>query len=238
MFVFRNFLEHSIPIIENRVGHFDWRFYRMNICVIIFGSLLMFCIMLGCGEASEQIMQSEIHPEMSENSGRAIGSDDFPAAPAASPTSWHALSQSERNQKILDRAYKDLGKNLGIPDGRCKTWVQAVVQSASGGQVYPPKNDKLKDRWINDPKNTDSEYCIGRCAPITSARPGEIVQVRWKKHVNPPDNLHTFIVVSVNASTITVIDSNRKNNTTVRDEPINIDKFKANADSFSIYYIL
>ena len=197
--------------------------------------LLIFS-MIGCGEDSPSILKPETQPTVFEDDPI---SDDMPAAPAALSTSWHALSQSQRNQKILDRAYKDLGKNLGDPAGQCKTWVQAVVYGASGGKVYPPKTDmKHKDRWIDDPENTDSEYCIGRCGPITSARPGEIVQVRWKEnYVDPPLNLHTFIVVSVSASTITVIDSNRKNKTTVRDEPLNIDEFKANADSFSIYYI-
>lgn len=214
----------------------------MRILIVIFASLLMFSV-IGCGEESEEIFASEVAPETSENDRLATGVNDVPAAPALSKIepaqhlSWHALPQSKRNQKILDRAYKDEDKYVGDEKnnltGQCKAWVQDVVYSASDGAVYPPKTDMdFKDRWY------ESKYCIGRCAPITSARPGEIVQVRWKEsYVKPPENLHTFIVVSVNASTITVIDSNAKNNKTVYERELKTSEFNENADSFSIYYI-
>lgn len=204
---------------------------RFQRAVGIFVALLMISV-VGCGEESEPILEPERHLELSENSVLATGAEDVPAAPALHEPlmhrEWHDLSQSQRNQKILQRAYQDLGQKKG----QCKPWVQDVVFAASNGAVYPPKNHPLKDRWRNDPKNTDSEYCIGRCGPITSASPGEIVQVRWKANVNPPDNLHTFIVVSVNAS-----DSNGKNKQSVRKRTLQTSNFNKIADSFSIYYI-
>ena len=155
-------------------------------------------------------------------------------------TSWHDLSQTKRNERILDRAYEDEDK-FG---GWCKEWVQDIVFDASNGAVYPPPNHKKKDRWKHDPKKyPGSKYCIGRCGPITSARPGEIVQIRWKTSYVPlPNNLHTFIVVSVNSSSITVIDSNGKNKKIVRERELPIHYFDgsedAKAESFHIYYIL
>ena len=229
----------------------------MRILFVCCASLLV-CSLVGCGGESEQILAPDVAPGASENSGFATGADAAPAAPALSKIilaqwlSWHALPQTDRNQKILDRAYKDLGKYLGDPEdwrpGQCKTWVQDVVFAASNGAVQLPLNHPEKDRWIDDPENTDSEYCIGRCGPITSARPGEIVQVRWKTSFSaPPRDLHTFIVVSVNATTITVIDSNWIGGNeidrmcyrekTVREHSIDISTFNDNAKSFTIYSI-
>ena len=220
----------------------------MKILGFIIAAVLIFSLW-GCGETSEQILQPETPPEMSENSERATGDDAVPAAPPwhaplclPEPLmcmEWHELSQSQRNQKILERAYKDLHQKTK----ECKAWVQDVVYSASNGDVYPPITDmNHKDRWIDDPEKTDSEYCIGRCASIRSAKPGEIVQLRWKESYVPlPNNLHTFIVVSVNASTITVIDSNAENRQIVSERELPISDFDgsddAKVDSFSIYTI-
>ena len=203
-------------------------------------SLLIFC-MIGCGEDPSSILKSETQPAVSPAVFEdVLISDDAPAAPRMClPRSlmcmeWHELTQTQRNRKILERAYQDLDQKKK----ECKEWIQDIVFNASDGEVYPPQNHILKDRWIDDPENTNSEYCIGRSGPITSARPGEIVQVRWKEsYKKPPRNLHTFIVVSVNALTITVIDSNAEDQKIVRERDMNISNFDKIADSFSIYYI-
>lgn len=215
----------------------------MRIFFVLFASLLM-CSMVGCSGESEQILAPDVAPETSENSGFATGPDDAPAAPRLWCPGWHALSQAERNQKILERAYEDLGKYVGDPNnditGQCKAWVQVVVYAASNGEVQLPLNHPTDfSRWIDDPENTDSEYCIGRRGSILSAKPGEIVQVQWKDtYKEGPNNLHTFIVVSVNFFKITVIDSNWEEDRTVREHEIFTYQFDNDmAESFTIYSI-
>ena len=222
----------------------------MRIFFVLFASLLM-CFVVGCGEESEQkLLAPDVTPETYENSEFATVTDNAPAAPSLSkimPTqclSWHALPQVDRNQKILDRAYRDEDKYVGDPNnwltGQCKAWVQVVVYAASNGEVQLPLNHPTDfSRWIDDPENTDSEYCIGRRGSILSAKPGEIVQVRWKDtYKEGPNNLHTFIVVSVNFFKITVIDSNWEEDRTVREHEIFTYQFDNDmAESFTIYSI-
>ena len=199
-------------------------------------SILLIVSMIGCGDDTSEILQPEVEPVASPE---VIG--DAPAAPRAIPAipmwaDWDETTQYQRAQRMIREARKSVGK-FG---GQCKAFVSNIVWEASKGAVRLPLNDtELKDRWLDDPKNPNSEHCVGRRGVlITSARRGEIVQVRWKEnHVGPPNNLHTFFVVSVNEDTITVIDSNWGNDEMVREWDMNIADFNEMADSFTIYTI-
>ena len=209
-------------------------------------SLMIFC-MIGCGEDSSSILKPETQPAVSPAVFEDVPiSDDAPAAPPMClpkplmcmvppqpvDLEWHELTQTQRNRKIIDRAYEDLKVEVGRS---CKEWVYDVVLSASGGKVKLPWNDPdAKDRWL------DSEFTEGRTTSITTAKPGEIVQIRWKKGIGDPHNLHTLIVVSVGPNDITFIDSNWHGDEMVDDQTRSISIFEGDnawAKSFTIYTI-
>ena len=210
----------------------------------VFSFLLIFCV-IGCGEDSASILQPETQPAVSPVAFEDVPiSNDVPAAPRMCPVipmcvmppqsvdlGWHEISQVQRNRKIIDRAFEDLGKR----GGQCKAWVYHVVLSASGDKVRLPRNNMaVKDSWF------DSEFAEGRKASITTAKPGEIVQIRWKEHIAPPWNLHTLIVVSVDPHEITFIDSNWKGDEMVGERTKKISIFEGDnawAESFTIYTI-
>lgn len=217
--------------------------------------LLIFC-MIGCGEDPSSILKSETQPAVSPAVFEdVLISDDAPAAPlmcivprepvACVDGGWHEVTQVQRNQKILQTAeeewnnfkkLKESGEPIA-PYGSCKVWAYKVVVSASGGKVRLPLNHPdFKDRWL------DSQFAEGRKASITTAKPGEIVQIEWKRKegVGDSDNIHTLIVVSVGPDDITFIDSNWHKDEMLGKRTKSISFFEgdnASAKSFTIYTI-
>lgn len=164
------------------------------------------------------------------------GHDDFlRSAQALTPAQWHAMTQAQRNQQILNRAYQDNGRYVGL---NCKQWVQAVVPSASAYAVtVPPTNSSPNDwYWQHGPYVVQ----VPQPASILWAQPGWIVQMRMVA-VSGGFIPHTAIVVSVYGNIITFIDSNYYSSTyplTVRVHSMTDTEFysKVSGYQFTMYY--
>lgn len=115
---------------------------------------------------------------------------------------WQTLSQSQRNQEIVNRAWQEIGKYYSPPDGECKEWARAVVKYASVKHVNLPSNSPAPNDWYwqYDP----SGHTSGQCMYIAYAGAGQIVQMKYSSNGRP----HTAIVVANNGSRITFIASN------------------------------
>ncbi len=146
---------------------------------------------------------------------------------------WHDLSQAQRNQAIIDRAYQDDGDLVGVS---CKEWVRTVVTEASNYSIIIPSNDDYPCSWRTD--QTYSQYCIGRCGYIQWANPGEIIQMVFNNGTP-----HTAIVVEKTATTITFIESNWDNTPNdysdvyVKPREVTFTEFNNSIQCFSIYFI-
>ena len=66
------------------------------------------------------------------------------SAQAFTAAQWHAMTQLQRNQLILQRAYQDNNRQVGL---NCKQWVQVVVPSASAYAVTVPQTNPSPYDW-------------------------------------------------------------------------------------------
>lgn len=197
---------------------------------VFFICLLIFC-MVGCGGDTEDRVNTEI------------------GGPPTEYVEWHTISQPERNQRIINRAIKDLNFDVDLS---CKEWVREVVKDASNGHVIIPSNIGSGDRWT-----TDTEHLYGWGAAyhsstyIMSSHPGSIVQIQWKDNNNIKQglNIHTAIVLDVSLTHVTFIESNYDGTPEVADDPKNSpefvkirretpEDFHQRVKSFTIYYVL
>jgi hypothetical protein len=129
---------------------------------------------------------------------------------------WKALSQTSRNQLILDRTAKDIGKVVGI---QCKPWVSKVVLEAS-------TNVASVTQTVTSPTDmtTNAEgwalyqphaYAIGMSSNIRDVQPGWIVQMRLHNSTSHAfTNPHTAIVVGKTSTGVNFVDSNFVNHKT------------------------
>lgn len=113
----------------------------------------------------------------------------------AAMAGWHDLSQSQRNQAIVDRAVQDNNVCVGQS---CKEWVRTVVYSASGGAVTIPSTVDPPGCWWNY-----GSYVASGSTRIEWVSPGEIIQMRLRSGI-----VHTSIVVSMSPYGVTLIESN------------------------------
>lgn len=161
---------------------------------------------------------------------------------ALTPAQWRALTQSARNQAIVDRTFQDLGKNVGI---ECKPWAQRVVSQAStnvatlGLTVTSPTNQTLNPwGWGLEQPHA---YTVGVSTGIQNVQPGWIVQMRVPLSgggITP----HTAIVLGRSSTEISWIESNWRHDTTVRIRTQTFDEFLAQVQrdgeyQYSVYYI-
>lgn len=163
--------------------------------------------------------------------GSAVLSGLPEVASATGVNSWHRLTQTDRNQRIINTAYQDLGRRRG----QCKTWIQEVVLRASQVHVPLPLNATSPNNWYweSDPYN----HAIGMSMRLENVPVGNIIQMRLQNGTP-----HTAIVAGRTRDGVTFLESNRHNNDeTVRLEPITYKKFYGDlgpARLFSVYYIL
>lgn len=113
---------------------------------------------------------------------------------------WRGLSQIERNQAILDRAYRDLDRNVGV---QCKEWAQRVVSAASRGVAVVPLTAPDATGWYW----RAGKYATRVYTNIRNVRPGWIVQMNLRL-TNGGTGPHTAIVVGVAASGVYWVESN------------------------------
>ena len=144
----------------------------MRILFVLFASLLM-CSMVGCGNDEDE-------------------KDEKGALPRI--VIWHALEQSERNQKILQVALDDYSENVGVS---CKEWVRDVIEEATDNHVKVPSNTSTGDGWKPDPEGHVIRYRHNARPALLNTAPGDIVQMQWKAGVGSSDsdyNMHTAII--------------------------------------------
>lgn len=157
---------------------------------------------------------------------------------------WKAASQSTRNQMILDRAARDIGRYVGI---QCKPWVSKVVSDASSGTatvsptVTSPWNTKVDPYgWALSPS---SAYTIGMSTDIRNVQPGWIVQMRLHNPVTHAFTYpHTAIVAGRTTTGVNFVDSNYVATNTVGTHFMTFADFEAKtyengAYQYSVYYI-
>lgn len=170
----------------------------------------------------------------------------------AQATSWHSMTQSQRNEAIISRAIQDNGKNTGM---QCKVWVQNVVYSASsaysalGGPVSLPQNqpDPNMYKWYPG----QYVFCVTQnmCVPIENAQRGWIVQMYFKTLSNGHISPHTMIIEKMYPTSMDVIDCNftPSGGTTVNRRNMTFQYFYDHSSdfygntyrySYNLYYIL
>ena len=140
---------------------------------------------------------------------------------------WAVMSQAQRNQEIVWRAWQDIGKS----GGECKEWVQNKVAQASYGHVWLPLNNPSPDYyWVYDPH----QHAIWMSMSIESAQPGNVIQMHLKSTNGP----HTAIVYAVNSSGMTLIESNFWNHDgIVHVRTVSFSDFKTQVSAYTVYPI-
>jgi len=155
----------------------------------------------------------------------ATGTEDDLGSTSQALTGWHDLSQSARNQAIVDEtAYWDDG-DWG---DQCKVWVQTIVNDASGISGLIPTNNGTC-YW------NYGSYVVGRSAYIHTALPGEIIQMTLNG-----GGPHTAIVIANGPSSITFRESNwcSGNCELVGTRTVSHSTFYSQVSCYTIYYVL
>jgi hypothetical protein len=153
------------------------------------------------------------------------------SAAFALSTSWHDLSQSERNQRILSDGHEDLNDDVGVS---CKIWVRNIVREASGNLVTIPSTKSNGYQWYSHP----DVYAVPQPSPVEWVTPGCIIQMKWRNQ-NGTTYPHTAIVVSKNSSGMTWIDSNWNGDQVVRTHFVSYSQFYTAVQGYryTLYYI-
>ena len=163
---------------------------------------------------------------------------------------WNELSQTERNQRIIDEALGDFRKNVGVS---CKVWVQNVVRNASDGNVGIPLNNEDGSGWRTDPNGTtfgDGKVALFRQNQnpiLLNISPGAIIQIKWKEGFasdDPKYNIHTAIILHVLEDIGAIfIESNYDTPKNEADASVGIrfvseKEFEKQVEAYSIYYVV
>jgi len=151
------------------------------------------------------------------------------ATATAAIAGWHGLSQSQRNNHIVTRASRDLGRNVGV---ECKEWVRNVVRGVSNVNIPSNANNYT---W----STVSSNHCVRMLKPfpISWVQRGQIIQMEWRSRsgtIYP----HTATVLSNNGTTMTWIDSNWLGDTTVRTHEVSVRNFELRVGTnYNVYEI-
>lgn len=117
---------------------------------------------------------------------------------------WHnILTQAGRNAAIRTAAEKYPNGAYG---GECKMWVQNVVWTASGCNVWLPANS-FTCEWAWMPSQWVETVACDEWNGVPFY-PGQIVQAQVRTSTWPFTSPHTMIVLAADATSITVIESN------------------------------
>ncbi len=168
-------------------------------------SLLLAVCLLSLMAGCEKQEQSVTAPAESVQVDQPDLSAPSEQAEKAGPTLadkawWRGLSQTARNQAILERAWQDNGRNVGL---NCKQWVTKVVLEASKAVVNLPRTLPDGNGWYFD----TSPYTVSMSANIRNSQPGWIVQTNWKT-ASGGTTPHTLIVAGRGPTGVYVIESN------------------------------
>ena len=117
---------------------------------------------------------------------------------------WSQMTHAQRTEAIITRANQDNG--YVFPNLECKTWVQTVVTSASGGAAVIPQNQNNYTWYTNSSVAWPSQYS---CIPVENAQRGWMIQMSFR---NTSDhsiiNPHTIIIENVYSTYMDIIDCN------------------------------
>lgn len=180
---------------------------------------LILAVFSGCSKEKDVNISNESMSQFQEQSPRLKVS--------STSSTWHSLTQVQRNQAILVRAYQDNGVWV---KKNCKEWASAVVASASGGATTLPLTDPSDWYWAA------SSYVEGRSALLQVAQPGELVQMKLVS-----GGPHTAIVYSITSSQVTFIESNwckPATCLTVNLRTITFATFYSQVSNYTLYKIL
>lgn len=137
---------------------------------------------------------------------------------------WHDLTQDQRNQAIVNRAFND----LYTYQGSCKVWAQNVVWSASSNAVWLPTTIDPPGCFWNY-----SSYVISVSTNIRYVLPGQILQMHLKS-----GNIHTAIVSGVYSNGVVFIESNWFGDGYVNLRYVSFTDFENQVGCFSVNYVL
>jgi len=142
---------------------------------------------------------------------------------------WHDLTQTQRNQAIIDEAQS---WTTGDDGGQCKEWVRTVVLNASGNLVNIPSNDGYCE-WGYD------AYVKERNVDIMSVTAGDLVQMTLSSAYG--SGPHTLVVLWRGLSGILVRESDWCNPATCEtvheSRFVTYSTFDAMVTCYTIYYI-
>jgi len=154
--------------------------------------------------------------------------------PKPKPKTWHELTQSQRNDRIIVRAVKDARTDVRR---NCKEWVDDVVWAASGNLVDIPSTASNLYSWL------PSADVGQRSRRIRYAEPGDIIQMLMRQRGGGWIE-HTAIVYAVYTGPglpyegMTFVESNYGGDLHVQYRHISFVGFLDQVQNYSIYYIL
>jgi hypothetical protein len=138
--------------------------------------------------------------------------------------SWNSLTQTQRNDEIVNAGTPDIGKY----GGECKTWVQNLVYATSKYQVWLPSTEPNNYMWQY------SNNVVGVNMPIQYVQVGWILQLKLKSTGGP----HTAIVFAVQSGGVWLLDSNWDLDGIVRLHYMTFATFNNTFSAFSAYFVL
>lgn len=180
-----------------------------------------------------------------------FGCSDSPNGPeehGGGEESWSDKSDEERNELILTEARK-LVTNPPTEGGQCKTWIQKVVDRASGQTNHLPLNyikagdTYSKAKWYSSSK-VDSvsggAYQTPSDSLLSKIKPGNIIQFRLlgnHNNSNETTGLHTALIESVDSLSMTWIDSNWKGDEMVLRHVFYLSDWSKTIEAWTVYQV-
>lgn len=151
--------------------------------------------------------------------------DDNLGSATQAVSGWHSLSQTARNQAIVNETMNWYEGQWG---DTCKKWVQLyVVPNTSSLSGLIPLNGSNACYW------QPGSYVVGRSGYIGSAMPGEIIQMDLGGN-----NPHTAVVIANGSTSVTFKESNWNLDNKVRTRTVSHSTFYTQVSCFTIYYVL
>lgn len=160
-----------------------------------------------------------------------IGEEPQAAGKTAAVKAWNQLTRSEKEQLVLDAAFRYKDRAMG----QCKEFVRTAITEAAkgaGGNVFVPSNLPGGTGW-----DYSSDFVgYNQCIPIENVRRGQIIQMRLR-FKDGTEGPHTCFVSARFGDTMGWIDSNWSED---RDEKVrvhyeSISAFKKKVVAYSIY---
>lgn len=186
-------------------------------------SVLILVMLWSCSSSETSESLPTMTPNQSETSPRDRVNDQL-------DTWWSDLSQTERNQCIVESGYDQLGQVTGL---QCKEWVRAVVAGASQNIVLLPPTRPNNWQWNT---NLHVRLLVQNACPANLC-PGHIVQMSLASGLP-----HTAIVYACGQWGMTWLDANWVNYNnpvgTVATHTITWTQFYRQARNFSFYEII